>query len=570
MTQRHGPVLPVLLGLGLLAVGCMGGIEEHGEEIAAGPVTGPTVAAGSPGPAPGAGPLVPSPAEPPACGGPGRPGPTPLRRLTREEYRNTIADLFGVAAPPEADLPEDARFNGFTTTAGQALTPSSAVKYFEVAGAVAASLVPKLPSLLPCAAQRLDEPACVRQFLQTTGTRIFRRPLARDEVDHFAGVFAAARRVVGFEESAGALLQALLTAPQFLFLLEPDGPDGQPAPLDGWQIAARLSYALVRSTPDAALLEAAAHGELADRARVAAHLQRLLSSAKARPAVAGFFDDWLQLEDIERVQKDTRKYPLATPNTILALAAETRKFLEDVFWRPGGDFARLFVSPVRWRNERLGRYYGDATLAGSTLVAVTGEVGERSFGLLSQAGFLMAIGRSDEEAPIYRGKFVRNTLLCASLPPPPPDVAAPLPKIRPGTTTRQRVEAHTAGAACMGCHGLINPPGFALEHFDGAGLWRDTENGLSIDARAAITGTDIGAVNGALELSRRLGESATAQGCFVARAFEYVFGRPPADGERCLLGALEERFRSRNLVLRDLLADLLLTDAFFVRVSPKE
>ena len=60
--------------------------------------------------------------------------------------------------------------------------------------------------------------------------------------------------------------------------------------------------------------------------------------------------------------------------------------------------------------------------------------------------------------------------------------------MNPGATTRQRFEQHRADPICAGCHSLIDPVGFAFEHFDGMGQYRDNENGgLPIDSSGAYT-----------------------------------------------------------------------------------
>jgi uncharacterized protein DUF1585/uncharacterized protein DUF1588 len=40
---------------------------------------------------------------------------------------------------------------------------------------------------------------------------------------------------------------------------------------------------------------------------------------------------------------------------------------------------------------------------------------------------------------------------------------------------RARLELHRTNPTCRGCHGLIDPPGLALENFDVTGKWRDVD-----------------------------------------------------------------------------------------------
>jgi hypothetical protein len=250
---------------------------------------------------------------------------------------------------------------------------------------------------------------------------------------------------------------------------------------------------------------------------------------------------------------------------------ETKRFVEDAVWSGNADLGKLLVSPTRFRNKTLSKFYGDKLGLTDDLTPAQDAVTDKGFGILSQAGFLMAIGHSDEAFPIYRGKFLRLNVLCGQLPPPPPGLASTLPVFKPGITNRQRVEMHTAGAACITCHSQMNPLGFALEHFDAAGRWRDTDNTLPVDSKTEIAASDItGVVDGGLDLSRKLSASRTAQDCAVAQTFEYMLSREPATDDACVLKALQQKSSSAQLGFKDLFAEVTQSDAFFARVEPKE
>ena len=342
-------------------------------------------------------------------------GPTPLRRLTRTEYRNTVADLFGVPAPRDSDLPDDTADSlGFATTTSQSLSPEGALKYFDVAATVGGTLFAKLPDLFPCAAGR-SEAECVKSFLDTTGTRMFRRPLTPDEQTYFAGVFAKARaNEATFDEAALALVQTLLVTPQFLFLIEPaEGSAAQPVALDSWQVATRLSYLLWQTTPDSILMEAASRDELRSKDAVLAHARRMLASPRAKTAVASFFDQWLMLggdrEGPEGHQGVPRRYPeplfrLWQPNR--ACSSTTSSGTRTEASESCSCHRRAYAS------KALSTFYGDSLSMGDSPGTVSGEVSEKSFGLFSQAGFLMGISRNDDDASIFRGKFVLTRMFC--------------------------------------------------------------------------------------------------------------------------------------------------------------
>jgi hypothetical protein len=490
--------------------------------------------------------------------------PEPLARLSRQEYLNTVADILQIAPPSASSLPEDGYFGGFKTTAGQALNAPLAEKYVDAAQAVAEAVLSEQAQGVACSAA--DESTCIAELLRTTGARLFRRALRDGEAQHYLALFGQFRASAGFDEAASMLLQALLLAPQFLFHLEERAPgqvEGQAYALTDAQLAARLSYLFWQTAPDAELRELAARGALQDDATLSAQAQRLMQHERARPVMSSFLSQWLKLEDIERIMVDPVKEPSFTPELLSALAEETRAHVEHAFWNGNDTVAEILVSPTRFRNQKLSSFYGDALAQGGALTLVATEPSERAFGLLSQAGFLATISRNQEAAIIYRGRFVREKLLCGTLTLPPPDLVSPLPHIEPGTTGRQRVEQHTSGPACIGCHQLMNPFGFALEHFDYLGRFRESDAGLPIDA--SLDDPELGSISGALELSRRLAESDAVAACAAEHALEFALGHRPVPDERC--GAsVPDPSAPRNL--RDVLSSLPLGRAFKHRVEP--
>ena len=113
----------------------------------------------------------------------------------------------------------------------------------------------------------------------------------------------------------------------------------------------------------------------------------------------------------------------------------------------------------------------------------------------------------------------------------------------------------------------MEPIGFGFEHFDAAGLWRDTEAGKAIDATGEITHTSDsdGAFNGTLELASKLSKSAQVQTCAVKQAFRFGYGRGESDLDQCTLGRLGSAFAKGGGNFGDLLIELTQTDAFLYR-----
>lgn len=124
------------LTLGLGALGCSGSIGDSSSSPAAGAKGGAPAAPGAPSSSPGA-----TPATPATPGGAGAdcrapgPGPSPLRRLNRTEYANTVRDLLGDAPNLAADLPAEERAHGFDNNATtRSVSDLLAERYFTAAG----------------------------------------------------------------------------------------------------------------------------------------------------------------------------------------------------------------------------------------------------------------------------------------------------------------------------------------------------------------------------------------------------------------------------------------------------
>ena len=499
--------------------------------------------------------------------------PTPLRRLTRAEYGNVVQQLLGVAAPAVALLPDDSLSSGFTSTVGQLMTIASASRYLDAASDLATRVEPALGLLMPCASLGTvdSELACVDAFLTTTGSRLFRRPITTAEKARYVSAFKAARVADTYQRSASLVIEALLVAPEFLFVEEPSGgAAGTRHALDDWQVASRLSLLLWDSVPDDALLGLAQAGSLTTPQVVSAQVERMLADDKARQPIRSFFDDWLELAKIENVTRDANAYPTVTQPLLADLAEESRRFVAQVFWEDN-DFRKLFVSGARYRNQALSTFYGDTLNQGASLQRFDGEISARNFGLLSQAGVLMTLAQSQKTAAIHRGVFLRRKLLCEALPPPPPGLATPLPEITAGVSSRQRISEHTSGPVCAGCHVRINPLGFTLDHFDIAGQWREQDEGLPIDTKASVADAGFTAdVDGARALSEALAQSPNAAACVAQQLFTFTFGRKPAQTDATLFDAVSRKFEVANFSLKTLVTELATSDDFRARVEPPE
>jgi hypothetical protein len=167
---------------------------------------------------------------------------------------------------------------------------------------------------------------------------------------------------------------------------------------------------------------------------------------------------------------------------------------------------------------------------------------------------------------VHRGKFVRESLLCQFLPPPPADLIITPPELNPDLTTRQRFEQHSADTACAGCHEMMDPVGLGFEHFDAVGRWRDAENDLPIDATGHQVATDVdGAFDGAVALADKLASSQQVADCMMKEWTRFTLGRSETVEDACSLEETKAKFTAADHDIKQLVLALTQTDAFLYR-----
>jgi hypothetical protein len=229
-----------------------------------------------------------------------------------------------------------------------------------------------------------------------------------------------------------------------------------------------------------------------------------------------------------------------------------------------GDLDTMLTADYSFVDAGLAELYGVTGVDGDELVRVDLDPTQRA-GLLTQASLLALTGKPDQSSPVQRGKFVRERLLCESLPEPPPGVDTTPPTVDPDATTRERFDQHSSDPTCAACHVLIDPIGFGFEHYDGIGRFRAMDGGSPVDASGEIVGMDDGTFEGAIELSELLAGSEQVRTCFVKTWFTYAHGRAPVEDDECTTDELAIVFDDEEHDVRSLLVALTRTEAFLYR-----
>ncbi len=497
-------------------------------------------------------------------------GSAPLRRLTRNEYDNTVRDLLGDDTRPASAFAADDTALGFAVAGHVSLLVAQ--HYMDAAEAIAARATADLTALLPCDPEP-DEQACIGMFIGQLAPRAYRRPLVDDEHAQLMALYNAARSDFDRATAVATVLEAVLQSPHFLYRVEvgapdPDG-DGIVA-LGSHELATRLSYLVWNTMPDAGLAVAAATGQLDSREGLEAEVRRMLDDPRARTAVDDFHRQWLGMEALRHADKDLDLHREWDDALRDAMIAEVGQFAQAVVFEDDATLETLLTASYGFANEPLARVYGVPGVFGDALTRVELPPEQRA-GLLTMAGLQARLASARGSDPIHRGLWVRERLLCQGLPAPPPDVDVVPPDPEPGASTRDQFEQHTADESCAGCHSLIDPIGFGFEHYDAVGAWRALDNGVTVDASGNVSATDDadGPFDGGVELARRLAASEQVRSCVATQWFRYAFARAEQPADDCTRSQIEDAFAAAGQDIRELLVALVLSDGFrFRRTTP--
>ena len=492
-------------------------------------------------------------------GGPGR---VVMHRLNIAEYDNTVHDLLGTALRLSENFPPDDTAFGFDNVAAAlSMTDVTLGYYIDAAKKLATeALTPaKRSSVVPCDVAAGKE-TCVTSALAAFLPRAWRRPVQPDEVARLVALYTANKADGATDDEAlGRVLQAALLAPEFLFRVERNSGTAGVRKLDGYEVASRLSYFLWSSMPDAPLTSAAASGALTDNAGLSAQITRLLADGRAAAFANSFGSQWLTLRSLDNVHPDAMVYPGFDDALRSAMRDETMRFFADIAagQRPLNE---LLTTTSGYVNDRLAKHYGLAAVGSPTSIfkPLSAERG----GLLTQASILTVLAHPKESAPVLRGKWILNQLLCHEMPPPPPDVPQE-PAAASGTSRRDRLAAHRVEPVCKSCHDLMDPLGLALENYDGIGQFRSMDSGVPIDPSGTLAdGTSFKTPQ---ELAQIIAKDPALPRCVAQHLFTYGLGRAPRAGsgfDAAAVDSTTKSFTDAGQLFPKLIEALVMSDAF--------
>ncbi|MFM5906838.1 MAG: DUF1588 domain-containing protein [Novosphingobium sp.] len=509
---------------------------------------------------------------------PARPGPSAatltsppgqivaMRRISEAQYRNAISDIFG------PDITVAGRFEPVVRPVGEliasgssdaAISPAGLEQFDAMARVIAGQVFNDAhrAQFVDCAPANpaAADAACASKVLTPLGRYIFRRPLTSEEQAFYVKLAGdGAGPTQSFDKGLELALAAMLTSPNFLYIVETAEADPA-APgqlrLDNYSRATRLAMTLWNSAPNDALLDAAAAGDLTNQAKLEAVVNRMVQSPRMEAGVRAFFADMLKFEKFDELSKDPLIYPYFNQDVLKALPEQMLRTISDHLLTRNGDYRELFTTRRTFMTRALGGLYQVRVPKSQGWVPYEFSPSDDRAGLLGQAGFLALYSHSGRSSPTLRGRAIRELMMCQPVPNPPGNVnftAVQDTENKAMPTARIRLTAHNTDPVCAACHRITDPPGFALEKFDGIGKYRAAENDAQIDVSGALGSAKF---SGALGLGQAMNGSGATTQCVASRAMEYATGRPSAN--ETLVQTTEKAFAAKGYGIRALFFNVM-------------
>ncbi|MEO0336362.1 MAG: DUF1592 domain-containing protein, partial [Pseudomonadota bacterium] len=277
-------------------------------------------------------------------------GMTPSQILTKNQYKNALADLFGGGAVSNASgeivlVPDDS-FNVLTRDRMTGMTKYHIEAYHRVAKKISAYVLAsnsRVNSVFgSCASQANPDNTCVGYYLNNTAELIFRRNLTTAEKDRAKSLLYSGSN---YREGLERMLTYHLIAPQFLFINEVGTSNYNAAnfELSDFEVATRISLMAMDSIPDRALLNIAESGKLKDPVNLRTETLRLLNTPNGRAKVKSVLKTWSSMD----VTRDTMLLPNSLQqqfgsNTLESeMVTEVDQFIEYVLYSNSGNFEEL-------------------------------------------------------------------------------------------------------------------------------------------------------------------------------------------------------------------------------------
>jgi hypothetical protein len=464
----------------------------------------------------------------------------PSRNLSVKQ----VPEVFVLHTP----FPPDDRSVGFER--GTSISKAWDEATTEAAIEVASYVVTQLDNLADADTDNSKHEPRLREFCHAFAARAFRRPLTDEQKQAY--IDAQFAEAADLQTAVKRALLLVLKSPRFLY--REVGNDSQ----DAYATAARMSFGLWDSIPDKQLSAAAAESQLDTYDQITGQLRRMLADMRTRAKLRDFMMDWLKVSQASELAKDDQAFSEFTPEVASDLRTSLELTVDELLGSRSPNFRELLQFNSIYLNGRLARVYDVELPEDAPFQKVSFQPDERS-GIVSHPFVLANFAYTGTSSPIHRGVFITRSLLGRILRPPPESVAPLAPELHASLTTRERVELQTSAETCQTCHGMVNPLGFALEHFDAIGRYRQVENNRPIDAGGSYLtrSGEAAEFDGVRELAEFLADSEETHEAFVRQLFHHTVKQPIGAYGKNRLPELKQAFIENDFDISKLLVDVV-------------
>jgi hypothetical protein len=479
----------------------------------------------------------------------------PMQRITAPQFEQVMTELFGEGLDFSAPFPAPLAGYAYSTySAANPVADGQVKPIMEAVEAIAMQAVDRVPA---CSG---DETACASDYLGDLATRALRRAPTAEESAILMSLYSGSRPEMEYAEGVGVAVFGLLQMPQFLYLLENAPTNTEPTTLDGQEIAQRMALLYWNGLPDDELLAAAESGALDDAETRRSHATRMLADARVKPVLTSFMREWMMVKGFVSDQH--------SPELAAALDLELGRNLDDALAAEDG-LSALLTSNHTWVNSELEEFYGLPSKSSGPDDWYEAELdpAER-VGVLTHPVLMSKFAHGDKASLILRGKFVRLSLLCTDINPPPQGAQQAQADLTPeNATPEEQSQARLDSESCGGCHVLMDPIGRGFSAFDGAGRFQPDVGGDAVAGNIYPPSDLEGTFNGPRELGEKLAGSEEVRACFARQWLRYSLGKSETLDEKCSTELISEAMSADSSSLIDIFASMAAAPAFVDRAS---
>ena len=442
-------------------------------------------------------------------------GRTPLRRLTRYEFENTLEDVLSVKLKipyrdvitdridvskiksiVPSDIPGESGFDNDALYMEQFKPPLN-----DLANAVhhALSEFSKDPMARKAVLGRADIPMDaaaveIQQVISKFLMRAYRG--SREQLEEYTDTYynLYQKHVQISKDNNASLryaLEMILISPEFLYRFEESENLDTPYPVSGLELATRLSYFLWSTAPDEELLQLGLDGSLLQDEVLKSQVARMLNSPKRLALSENFAGQWLGFDDLlsNREYLSSERWNRETYDEVLFFVDELiksdRSFLEliqsDWIYKRSSARGYQKIDPESVQNLYANIFGSRQSTTENARARYDPPVlvktqDDREGGIITSPAIMRLTASKDRTSPIRRGVWVLSTIIGQDLEPPPNvpslEEAREALQVKENPSVAELIKQHVSKSECIICHRSIDPLGLGLENFAPTGEWR--------------------------------------------------------------------------------------------------